>query len=82
MSPAALRTFDPADSQGKDRIRKEDRTAIVGMERKAGRMPAGAFQPVHLEGMNDRIVIILRKLIVITDRNGYHSLVRRSPQRL
>lgn len=37
-------------------------------------MPTGAGQPVELEAVNDRIIIILRNLIVIFDRNGYHSL--------
>jgi len=41
-------------------------------------MPAGTGQPVKLEAIYDRIVIILRKLVVIFDRNEYHSLVRYS----
>ena len=39
-------------------------------------MATGAGQAVELETVNDGIVIILRNLIVIFDRNGYHSLAR------
>jgi len=36
---------------------------------------------MELEAANDRIVIILRNLIVIFDRNGYHSLAYMSGYR-
>ena len=39
-------------------------------------MATGTGQAVELETVNDGIVIILRNLIVIFDRNGYHSLAR------
>lgn len=39
-------------------------------------MATGTGQAMELETVNDGIVIILRNLIVIFDRNGYHSLAR------
>ena len=39
-------------------------------------MATGTDQAMELETVNDGIVIILRNLIVIFDRNGYHSLAR------
>ena len=39
-------------------------------------MTAGADKPVKLEGRNHRIIEILSKLIVIFDKNRYHSPVQ------
>ena len=52
------------------------------MDRETGGASAGAGKPVELETINDGIVIILRKLIVITDRYEYHGLVQHSPLRV
>ena len=59
-------------------IRQKDASRIVSVDGQTGRMPTGTFQLVKLDVINDRIVIILRKLVVITDRNEYHGLVRHS----
>ena len=79
MRSSALGTADTADPERTDTVRKKDAPRIVSMDSQAGRMSAGTFQPVKLEAVNDGIVIILRKLIVISDRNEYHGLVRHSP---
>ena len=78
MRSSALGTPDTADPKETGTIRKEDAPFIVNVDGQTGRMPAGACQPVEREAVYDGIVIILRKLIVITDRNEYHSLVRHS----
>ena len=59
-------------------VRAQDSSFIVAMNRQAGGMTTGAVQLLELERVNDRIVKILRKLIVIFDRNEYHGLVRHS----
>ena len=79
MCPSALGTSYTADAKWVDTIRKEDAPIIVSVDGQTGRMPTGTFQLVKLDVINDRIVIILRKLVVITDRNEYHGLVRHSP---
>lgn len=78
VCPSALRTPDTTDPKRTDTIRKKDAPCIVSVDGQTGGMPAGASQPVEREIVYDGIVIILRKLIVITDRNEYHSLVRHS----
>ena len=78
MRSSALGTPDTADPKETGTIRKEDAPFIVNVDGQTGRMPAGACQPVEREAVYDGIVISLRKLIVITDRNEYHSLVRHS----
>ena len=79
VRPAAFRAPDTADPQRDGPIRLENASFIVGMNRKTGGASAGTGKPVELETINDGIVIILRKLIVITDRYEYHGLVRHSP---
>ena len=79
MRSSALGTADTADPKRIDAIRKKDAPRVVSVDGQTGRMSAGTFQPVKLEAVNDGIVIILRKLIVIFDRNEYHGLVRHSP---
>jgi hypothetical protein len=79
MSSSTLRTADTADPERTGTIRKKDAPRIVSMDSQTGRMSAGTFQLVKLEAVNDGIVIILRKPIVIFDRNEYHGLVRYSP---
>ena len=78
MSSSTLRTADTADPERTGTIRKKDAPRIVSVDGQTGRMPTGTFQLVKLDVINDRIVIILRKLVVITDRNEYHGLVRHS----
>ena len=78
MRSSTLGTPDTADPERMDTIRKKDAPCIVSMDRQTGRMTAGTFQLVKLEAVNNGIVKILRKLIEISDRNEYHSLVRHS----
>ena len=79
MRSSAHRTPDTADPEIMGTIRKKDAPFIVGVDGQTGRMAAGACEPVEREAIYDGIVIILRKLIVITDRYEYHGLVRHSP---
>ena len=79
VRPAAFRAPDTADPQRDGPIRLENASFIVRMNRKTGGASAGTGKPVELETIDDGIVIILRKLIVITDRYEYHGLVRHSP---
>ncbi len=81
VSSAAFGAPEPADSQREGPFRKENASFIVRMDRKTGGMAAGAGQMVKLEAVNERIVRNLRKMVVIFDRNEYHSLVRRIPLR-
>ena len=48
-----------ADPKRIDAIRKKDAPRIVSVDGEAGRVPAGACQPVKLEAVYDGIVIIL-----------------------
>ena len=82
MGPAAFRAPDPADPEELCSIRKKDAPLVISMNGKTCRVPAGARKAVKGEVVYDGIVIILRKLIVITDRNEYHGLVRHSPKQL
>lgn len=78
VGAATLRTLYPADPEGVDAVWTEDSSFIVAMNRQAGGVPTGTVQLVKLEGVNGRIVKILRKPIEIFDRNEYHGLVRHS----
>ncbi len=56
---AAFGTPDPADPEGVDPVRAQDASFIVGMDGEAGGMAARAGKLLELEGVNERIVIIL-----------------------
>ena len=74
MGLAAFGAFNPANPEKMFSVREDDPPRVVTVDRKAGRMPAGASQLMKLEAVNNGFVIILRKLIVIFDRNEYHCL--------
>ena len=78
VGAAALGTLYPADPEGMDAVWTEDSSFIIAMNRQAGGMPTRTVKLLELEGINGRIVKILRKLIEIFDRNEYHGLVRHS----
>ena len=59
MRLTAFGAPDTADPEGMFALREKDSPPVVGVNGKAGRMPAGACQPVELEAVNDRIIIIL-----------------------
>lgn len=80
MGSAAFRAANPADPQRDGSLWEENPPLIVSVDRKTGGVPAGACKLVELEIVYDGIVVILRKLVVITDRNEYHGLVRHSPK--
>ena len=63
-----------ADPDRNQTVRGKDASRIVGVHTKASGMAAGAGELVELEAIDNRIVIILRKVIVIFDKNDYHSL--------
>ena len=74
MGLAAFGAFNPANPEKMFSVREDDPPRVVTVDRKAGRMPAGASQLMKLEAVNNGFVIILRKLILIFDRNEYHCL--------
>ncbi len=69
MCSTAFGTPDTTDSKKTGAIRKKYAPFIVSVDGQTGRMPAGACQLVERKAIYDGIVKILRKLVVITDRN-------------
>ena len=78
MRPSAFRATDTTDPKPYFPLRKKHSPSVIRMKGQAGRTATGAGKLVELEAVNDRIVIILRKPVVIIDRYEYHSIVRHS----
>ena len=56
-------------------FREKDAPLVISMDGQTGEVPAGTRKAVKLEAVYNGIIIILRKLVVITDRYEYHGLV-------
>ena len=82
VGSAAFRAFKPADPEEPCSLREEDSPIVISMDGETARVSTGTLKLVELEAIYDGIVIILRKLVVITDRNEYHGLVWHSPKQL
>ena len=74
----AFRASNTADTEILDSLRNKYPALVIRVDRQAAGMTAGACQLMELKGVYERYVIILRKPIVIFDRNKYHGLVRHS----
>ena len=75
VGSAACFTPDTADPDVYDTVRSVDTPVIVSVDGEAAGLTTGTFELVELEVIDDRIVIILRKVIAIFYGNDYHSLV-------
>ena len=73
MSPSALGTDHAADPETKTAFRGADSPVVVAVDRKACRMPAGAFQLVKLKGAEHGIIVFLRINVANISRYGYHE---------
>ena len=73
VGSSADRTLYPTDQDFDFAIVGTDPAGIISVFCKAPRMTTGTDEPVELEGLNHPIIEILRKLIVIFDKNRYHS---------
>lgn len=72
---SAYRALDSDDFQDDFSRRSYDRSFIIRMDGQAGGVFAGTRKLVELNGEDDRIVKILRKLVVIIGLNCYHNIV-------
>ena len=80
MGLSAFRAPDPADPEELRSFREKDAPLVISVDGQTGGVPAGTRKAVKLEAVYNGIIIILRKLVVITDRNEYHGLVWHSPK--
>ncbi len=73
MCHPALRTANPAYPQPYRPVVLLNQALIVPMNAETGGMATGTGETVQLERIDHRIIEGLRKLIAITEKDGYHN---------